>query len=69
MSWSHVVGVPIGSHVKCSFAVPEGRACASHFDVINPLDKQVVASMEDDTIPVALQRTISMSKHSSSKDY
>ena len=38
-------------HVRCSYAVPEGRACASHFDVINPLDKQVVASMVDETIP------------------
>ena len=38
-------------HVRCSYAVPEGRACASHFDVVNPLDKQVVASMEDDTLP------------------
>ena len=38
-------------HVKCSYAVPEGRACAAHFDVVNPLDKQVVASMGDESIP------------------
>ena len=38
-------------HVKCSYAVPEGRACAAHFDVVNPLDKQVVASMGDHTVP------------------
>ena len=38
-------------HLRCSYAVPAGRACASHFDVVNPLDKQVVSSMGDDTIP------------------
>ena len=38
-------------HTKCSYAVPEGRACAAHFDVVNPLDKQVIASMGDPTIP------------------
>ena len=38
-------------HLRCSYAVPEGRACASHFDVVNPLEKQVLSSTEDDTIP------------------
>ena len=38
-------------HVRCSYAVPEGRACAAHFDVVNPLDKQVEASKLDETIP------------------
>ena len=38
-------------HVKCSYAVPEGRARAAHLDVINPLDKQVVESMGDESIP------------------
>ena len=38
-------------HVRCSYAVPEGRACASHFDVVNPLDKQVIASRMDEVVP------------------
>ena len=37
--------------MRCSYAVPEGRACASHFDVVNPLDKQGITSMGDETIP------------------
>ena len=41
--------------MKCSYAGPEGRACASHFDVVNPLDKQVVASMGDESIPVCFR--------------
>ena len=27
-------------HVKCSYAVPEGRACAAHFDVVNQSIRQ-----------------------------
>ena len=38
-------------HLRCSYAVPEGRACASHFDVVSPLDKQVIASNDDDAVP------------------
>ena len=38
-------------HLRCSYAVPEGRACASHFDVVNPLDKQVIASKDDEAVP------------------
>ena len=38
-------------HLRCSYAVPEGRACASHFDVVNPLDKQVIASEDDEAVP------------------
>ena len=38
-------------HLRYSYAVPEGRACASHFDVVNPLDKQVLSSTEDETVP------------------
>ena len=38
-------------HLRCSYAVPEGRACASHFDVVNPLDKQIIASKWDDAVP------------------
>ena len=38
-------------HVRCSYAVPEGRACASHFDVVNPLDKQAIASKMDEVVP------------------
>ena len=40
-------------HVRCSYAVLEGRACASHFDVVNPLDKQVIASNLDEVVPEA----------------
>ena len=39
-------------HLRCSYAVPSGRACASHFDVQNPLEKQVVACKDD---PLVLQ--------------
>ena len=42
-------------HVRCSYAVPEGRACAAHFDVVNPLEKQVEASKLDETIPEAFR--------------
>ena len=38
-------------HVRCSYAVPEGRACAAHFDVVNPLDKQVIVSKHDGVVP------------------
>ena len=42
-------------HVRCSYAVPEGRACAAHFDVVNPLDKQVIASKLDEVVPEAFR--------------
>ena len=29
-------------HWRCSYTVRSGRACASHFNVLNPLDKVVV---------------------------
>ena len=38
-------------HLRCSCAVPSGRACASHFDVQNPLEKQVVACKDDPLVP------------------
>ena len=38
-------------HLRCSYAVPSGRACASHFDVQNPLEKQVVACKDDSLVP------------------
>ena len=50
-------------HVRCSYAVPEGRACASHFDVVNPLDKQVIASRIGRSGPQRTQRAISLSEH------
>ena len=39
-------------HLRCSYAVPSGRACASHFDAQNPLEKQVVACKDDSLVPV-----------------
>ena len=38
-------------HLRCSYAVPSGRACASHFEVQNPLEKQVVACKDDPLVP------------------
>ena len=38
-------------HLRCSYAVPPGRACASHFDIQNPLEKQVVACKDDPLVP------------------
>ena len=38
-------------HWKCSCSVAHGRVCASHFDVINPLDKTVVSRADDPTVP------------------
>ena len=38
-------------HLRCSHAVPSGRACASHFDVQNPWEKQVVACNDDPLVP------------------
>ena len=43
----HAADVPM----RCSYAVPCGRACASHFDVQNPLEKQIVASKDDPLVP------------------
>ena len=36
---------------RTSYAIPEGRACAAHFDVINPLDKQVLVIENDPAVP------------------
>ena len=38
-------------HLRCSYAVPSGRACASRFDVQSPLEKQVVACKDDPLVP------------------
>ena len=38
-------------HWRCSYIVKSGRACASHFDVINPMDKVVVTRLDGPTIP------------------
>ena len=38
-------------HWRCSYTVRSGRACASHFNVLNPLDKVVVTRTDDDTVP------------------
>ena len=38
-------------HLRCSYAVPSGRACASHFEVQNPLEKQVVVCKDDLLVP------------------
>ena len=38
-------------HLRCSYAVPSGRAYASHVDVQNPLEKQVVACGDDPLVP------------------
>ena len=39
-------------HWRCSYTVKSGRACASHFHVINPRDKVVVTRSDDETVPV-----------------
>ena len=44
-SWAH----------WCTYAVGPGRACASHFKVLNPLDKIVVARDDDPIVPTAQQ--------------
>ena len=36
---------------RCSYTVKSGRACASHFDVLNPMDKIVVTRRGDESIP------------------
>ena len=38
-------------HWRCSYTVKSGRACASHFDVLNPMDKVMVARKDDEPIP------------------
>ena len=38
-------------HWRCSYTVMSGRACASHFDVVSPMDKIVVTRKDDETIP------------------
>ena len=38
-------------HWRCPYTVRSGRACASHFNVLNPLDKVVVTRKDDDTVP------------------
>ena len=39
------------AHYRCTYAVGPGRACASHFKVLNPLDKIVVARDDDPVVP------------------
>ena len=39
------------AHYRCTYAVGPGRACASHFKVLNPLDKIVVARDDDPMVP------------------
>ena len=39
----------LGAHEMLIFS--EGKACAAHFDVINPLDKQVIISEGDPAVP------------------
>ena len=41
------------AHYRCTYAVGPGRACASHFKVLNPLDKIVVARDDDSVVPAA----------------
>ena len=41
------------AHYRCTYAVGPGRACASHFKVLNPLDKIVVARDDDPVVPAA----------------
>ena len=41
------------AHYRCTYAVGPGRACASHFKVLNPLDKIVVARDDDLLVPHA----------------
>ena len=41
------------AHYRCTYAVGPGRACASHFKVLNPLDKIVVARDDDPIVPTA----------------
>ena len=38
-------------HWRCSYTVKSGRACASHFKVLNALDKVVVTRADDETVP------------------
>ena len=39
------------AHYRCTYAVGPGRACASHFKVVSPLDKIVVARDDDPAVP------------------
>ena len=39
------------AHYRCTYAVGPGRACASHFKVVNPLDKTVIARSDDPVVP------------------
>ena len=39
------------AHYRCTYAVGPGRACASDFKVLNPLDKIVVARDDDPIVP------------------
>ena len=39
------------AHYRCTYAVGPGRACASHFRVVNPLDKTVVTRDDDPMVP------------------
>ena len=41
------------AHYRCTYAVGPGRACASHFMVVNPLDKTVVARSDDPSVPTS----------------
>ena len=50
------------AHYRCTYAVGPGRACASHFKVLNPLDKVVVARDDDSLVPDNQKRKTSFPK-------
>ena len=56
-------------HLRCSYAVPEGRACASHFDVVNPLEKASNNKYERRDYSRKLQGKIGLSKYCITQDY
>ena len=49
------------AHYRCTYAVGPGRACASHFKVLNPLDKIVVARDDDPCCPSCTKGEASVS--------
>ena len=41
------------AHYRCTYGIEEGRACASHFLVLDPLNKAIIANPRDECVPMA----------------
>ena len=41
------------AHYRCTYGIEEGRACASHFLILDPLNKTIIANPRDECVPAS----------------